>query len=319
MLVFVPILFKGMAVVWMAILFAVLRDAFNNFGFPAWMSNTNAIVPIDGRGRYFGSRNFIMSITGMAATLITGKLITLFVKPVGYQIALAMAFVIGMASSFSFSRITDVTARPPAEKAHGFPLRGLGKTILAQPQFIAFTLTAALWNFSIYITGPFFNVQMVNVLHFSAATIGFLSVVTSFAVMITQRRVGALDDRVGSRRLQLISMFLIPVLPLAWIFVTAAWQVVIINLLSGLFWGIFNLATFNLLLASIPHDQVPRFSAVYQIVVMVAMALGAAVGSAIINLWGFFGVLIASTVMRVVSAVVFSRTVHEPQKSVQAE
>ena len=60
---------------------------------------------MDGRGRYFGSRNFIMSIAGILVTLLTGKLITLFVGELGYQIALGVAFVLGVSSAFSYARI----------------------------------------------------------------------------------------------------------------------------------------------------------------------------------------------------------------------
>ena len=49
------------SLVWAAIFFSVLRDSFANLGYPAWMAVTNEIVPIEGRGRFFGSRNFINS------------------------------------------------------------------------------------------------------------------------------------------------------------------------------------------------------------------------------------------------------------------
>lgn len=313
MLVFVPILFKGPAAIWIAIAFSVLRDASNYAGYPAWMDLTNSVVPIEGRGRYFGSRNFIMGITGMLTTLLAGKLITLFTSVTGYQIALAAAFVFGMASSFSFSHIDeDAVSIAPVKTRRSFNPRELVAMFKEQPHFVALTATAALWNFAIYIAGPFFNVQMVNVLKFSAATVGLLNVISTLASLLTSKRIGGLADRMSNRKLQLISMILIPLLPTAWLFVTAAWQVAIINSFSGVFWGVFNLVSFNLLLASVPCDQVPRYSAIYQVVVLLAIALGSAVGSAIIELWGFTAVLIGSTVMRVVAAVVFARFVHEP-------
>lgn len=316
MLVFVPILFKGPAAIWIAIAFSVLRDASNYAGYPAWMDLTNSVVPIEGRGRYFGSRNFIMGITGMLTTLLAGKLITLFTSVKGYQIALAAAFVFGMVSSFSFSHIDeDAVAVAPTTSRRSFNFRELAAMFKDQPHFVALTVTAAIWNFAIYIAGPFFNVQMVNVLNFSAATIGLLNVISTFATLLTSKRVGSLADRMSNRKLQLISMILIPLLPFAWLFVTAAWQVAVINTFSGVFWGVFNLVSFNLLLASVPSDQVPRYSAVYQVVVLISIALGSAVGSAIIELWGFTAVLIGSTVMRVVAAVIFARFVHEPRQS----
>jgi predicted MFS family arabinose efflux permease len=176
-------------------------------------------------------------------------------------------------------------------------------------------LTAALWNFGINISGPFFSPHMVENLNFSAASVGFLAVVTSFSTLATQNQIGALADRLGSRRLQLASMCLIPLLPIAWIFSTQVWQIAIINTFSGVFWGTFNLVSFNLLLSYIPSDQVPRFSAVYQIVVMLSLALGALVGSALISRWGFVSVMVASAILRFSATGLFARLVHDPQKA----
>lgn len=315
MLVFVPILFKGPAVVWIAIAFSVIRDSFTNLGWPAWMSVTNDLVPIEGRGRFFGSRNFIMSVTGMVATLLAGKVITIFVAPLGYQVAFGAAFVLGMSSTFSYAHIreqTRHTARLGIPKISRQKLVALFKS---HPQFVALMITAALWNFAVNISGPFFNVYMVQNLKFSAASVGFLAVVTSFTTLATQNQFGALADRLSSRRLQLISMCFIPLLPLAWVFSTQVWHIVIINAVSGVVWGAFNLVSFNLLLATIPENQVPRFSAIYQVVVMLSLAAGALAGSAIVSKWSFIGVFVVSTLCRYIATGLFAKLVHEPQKS----
>jgi predicted MFS family arabinose efflux permease len=283
------------------------------------MAVTNEIVPIEGRGRYFGSRNFIMNIAGMAATLLAGKLITIIVAPIGFQVALAVALVLGISSTFSYFHIQEEPAseNPPVSQRVTF--RNLIAMFKDQPQFIALTLTAALWNFAINIAGPFFNVQMVQNLKFSAASVGFLAVVMSLTGLLTQNQVGALADRVGARRLQLISMCLIPILPLAWIFATQVWHIALINLFSGVFWGAFNLVSFNLLLNSVPQSQVPRYSAVYQVVVMLSLALGALVGSAVITRWGFIAVVIASSATRFIAAGLFARFVRDPRQPTQAK
>ena len=105
LLVFVPMFFKGSTLVWAAIFLSVLRDGFGNLGYPGWVGLTNEVVPIEGRGRYFGSRNFIMSVAGILVTLLAGKLITLFAGQLGYQIGLGVAFVLGALSIFSFAHI----------------------------------------------------------------------------------------------------------------------------------------------------------------------------------------------------------------------
>ena len=116
-LAFLPLVASGGILVWLAIALAVLRKSSLNIGFPAWMSMTGDIIPLEGRGRYFGARNFIMGVASMAVTLIVGALITRSGAPLGYQIALVLAFLVGIVSTYCFSRLmTQKEARPAARR-----------------------------------------------------------------------------------------------------------------------------------------------------------------------------------------------------------
>ncbi len=95
-LALIPLASNYPAVVWIAIALAVTRDAFANLSFPAWMSLASDMVPTEGRGRYFGSRNFAIGIGAMVTTLLVGEMITRLGAPKGYQIALMLAFALGV-------------------------------------------------------------------------------------------------------------------------------------------------------------------------------------------------------------------------------
>jgi MFS family permease len=314
LLVLVPFFFHGQFLIWAAISFSVMRDACANLGFPSWMSVVNEVVPIDGRGRYFGSRNFVMSIAGMITTVLAGKLITLFITPYGYQIAFGAAFLLGLFSTNSFAHLNIQAAHTKPNKFTLLRLTGIGGMLKGHRQFFALIMTAAMWNFSINIAGPFFNVFMVKELRLSASTVGLLAVVSALSGLLVLNWIGTLSDRLGPRKMQLISMSLIPFLPLAWVFVTRAWHIAIINIFVGILWGAFNLSSFNLLLNSIPKNQVSRYSALYQIVVTLSLSAGALVGSLIITHWGFVAIFVASALARVFSTGFFAKFVHEPQK-----
>lgn len=309
LLVFVPIVFKGGAIVWLAIALSVVRDALGNLGYPSWMSITHDIVPIEGRGRFFGARNFVMGITGIVFTLLAGKLISLFVEPLGFQIALAIAFVLGAFATFSYFHIVE----PEREKHQStLPLLTLRNTVSLfsnYPEFAAIVFTAALWNFATNITGPFFNVYLIQVLKVNTVVVGFLAVISQISSLFLQNKIGALTDRFGPRRLQLVSMCLIPLLPLGWTLSSQVWHVILINLLGGILWAVFNLAQFNILLESMPKDQIPRFSAVYQIIITLALAAGAFAGSLLIKLWGFIAIFVVSALLRWIATSFFARFV----------
>ena len=306
-LAFLPFLLGGKALVLTAISLSIFRDINGNLAFPAWMSVTGEVVPMEGRGRYFGSRNFIMGIAGMLSIFLVGELITQVGSPSGYQFALGLAFAIGAFSTFSFSRLRDPRGTAPIPVEGARSLKAVLADIKGHPIFVTLSLVMVVWNFSLNIAGPFFNVYMVQNLNFTATMVGITSIVSTVASLIVQRRVGRLADRLGSRRVMMISMALIPILPAAWVFITRLWQVVLLNSFGGMVWGAFNLVSFNFLLSLTPVSQRARYSAIYQILITLALALGAAVGSWVVTQWGYQAVFACSAIGRILAVILFAR------------
>ncbi len=311
LLAMVPLAFAGPAAVYVVIALAVVRSAFANLSVPAWTCLTADIVPLSWRGRYFSSRNMAMAVAGMVATYLVGQLITRVGGPAGYQLAMGLAFVIGMASTFSFAHIEEPPAPANSQVIDSGSQLPILKHLYAHPDFLAFCATAALWNFSLNIAGPFFNVYLVESLQASAGAIGALSVVSSLAMLPGQRLFGVLVDRWGPRRVQLITGLLIPALPWAWMFTRSPWHAAPINLAGGVMWAGYSLANFNFLLTLAPEDRRPRYTALYQMVVAIALAGGAVVGGVIATHWGYLTVFGLSGVGRLGASLLFARFVHE--------
>ena len=305
-----PFFVGGTAIVWVAIGLSVTRDSFGNLSFPAWVSVTADVVPMQGRGRFFASRNFIMGLTGMLAILLVGELITRTSIPLGYQITLGLAFVLGIGSTFSFGHMRDPkSCFASTQSAGSLTLRTIVREMITHPYFLALSLVMAFWNFSLNIAGPFFNVYMVENLKFTASMVGIVSIVSSLAGLLIQRRIGRLSDWWGPRKVQMIFMLLIPILPFAWLFVTKFWHVIVLNSFSGALWGAFNLVSFNFLLSLTPDARRARFSAFYQILVMLALAGGAAVGAWVVAVWGYQVIFLCSAIGRMAAAILFVRFV----------
>jgi MFS family permease len=303
----VPLAFTGSTAVYMAIAVAVARSAIVNLGVPAWMSLTADVVPLQWRGRYFSARNMAMGVVGMITTLLVGQLITHLSTPAGYQWAMGLAFAIGIGATFSFAHIDE-----PASLAQSPPsVRGSRLDFLrhlrAHPDFLIFCATAALWNFSLNVAGPFFNVYLVEDLKASASIVGTLSVASSLAALPGQRLFGTLNDRWGAHRVQLVTGLLIPLLPPIWALTRSPWHAVPLNLAGGFLWAGYGLASFNFLLTLIPEDRQPRYSALYQIIVMAALAGGAAVGGAIADAWGYRTIFVLSGIGRLGGTLLFAQ------------
>jgi MFS family permease len=298
--------------IWVILGLALLREAFNNIGYPGWMALTGDIVPIEGRGRYFGTRNFIMGIAGIVTALVIGEAITRIGDTLGYQLAFILAVVFGGISMSFFARLRDPLKDERSLHQVRSSLKHILVSLKGQRQFILFCVFTAVWNFSINIAGPFFSVFMVDTLHFTAAMIGVAAVANTLANLIVQRQIGHLADKWGNHNVSIIFMLLIPVMPLLWgVWVRQYWQVVLMQIIGGFLWGAYNLVSFNMLLLQTPENQRARFSAFYQIVVTLSLAGGAALGSYLIPMIDFKGVTLTSTAGRWLAGILFLILVRE--------
>ncbi|MGE5224320.1 MAG: MFS transporter [Omnitrophica WOR_2 bacterium] len=313
-LALIPFLLSGPALVYCAMALSILRDAFTYLGFPAWMSFTADIVPLEGRGRFFASRNFAMGVSGMVVTLFIGILITRMAKPDGYQAALLIAFFLGLGSILSYSHIIDPFQGKQASASSPLSFAALFKDLRGRPDFLILIYTTALWNLALNIAGPFFTVYLVQNLKATAAMVGITTIASSLTTFLFQRKLGVLADRWGPLRMQILSSLIIPILPVAWIFTRAAWNVIPINLLSGFLWGAFNLASFNYLLMITPEDQRARYAAIYQVVVLLSLSAGAAIGGLVVSRWGYIPVFFISGIGRLTAAILFARYSRHPLK-----
>lgn len=311
-----PLFFiESKALIWVVLGLALLRETFANMAYPGWMSLTGDIIPLEGRGRYFGTRNFVMGMVGILTVLVVGEAITRIGEPLGYQLALLLSFITGVIAMLFLGRIKD-----PIDKTEDTPqvqnrLKDIFTSLKGQTQFILFCIFTAIWNFSIYIVGPFFNVFMVDTLNFSAAMIGVISVANTVANLLVQRRVGVLSEKWGNRRVAIFFMLLIPLVSLLWgLWVRQYWQAILVETLSGVLWGAYNLVSFNILLLQTPEKQRARFSAFYQIVVTLGLAGGAALGAYLIPSIDFKGVAIVSTCGRWLAGVFFILMVRDRHK-----
>jgi len=317
LLAIIPLVFSGSAAVYIIIALKVIMDGTANLGLPAWISMTADIVPIARRGRYFGSRNMAMGIATMVTTYLVGMMITGIGSPQGYQWAMGISFIIGAMSTFFFSRIHEsesTETQAALETKSSYSLKALLSTLRSDRNFMIFCGFAAFWTFSINIAAPFFSVYLVQDLKATASMVGLTTIASQLAGIPAQKFFGGLADKVGAHKLMMVTAIIIPVLPILWFFSSEFWHIFPINILGGTLWAGYNIASFNFLLIISPVEQRARYTAMYQIAVSSAVALGAAVGGIIVNYWALPVVFVLSGIGRIISAGIFAKFVHVPQE-----
>ena len=286
-----------------------LRAFMGNLANPGWTSLVADLVPNAMRGRYFGSRNMAMGVAALVVAPLAGRVISsgngwLELDHFGYQLVFFLSFLFGMVSTFSFQHIEEPAATTAQQAEHH---RGdLRRAIRQTPGYVGLLVSAFVWNLALQVAAPFFNVYLVNEFASTATTIGLLASVSSLTALLGQRLFGRLMDARGAFWVQLVTGFLIPGLPLAWVFITADWQVGIINTFGGFLWAGYNLANFNLLLTLTPDEQRPRAVALYQTAVFSSAVIGPLLGGFLADNVSYQVVFGFSAVGRFLGMVLFT-------------
>lgn len=285
-----------------------IRTFSANLANPAWTSLAAGLVPAQIRGRFFSSRNTAMGLAALIVAPLAGNIIgagnTLSDSDVfGYQIVFLLAFVAGMISTLSFQRIQE----PPAVESTVQPHHhgDLRRAIRQSPGFVGLIVNGFVWNLALQTTGPFLNVYLVNEFGAGTALIGTLAAVSSLTSLGGQQVFGRLLDRKGGFWLQTMTGLLIPIIPFAWLLLTDARQVAIINVFAGFLWAGYNLANFNLLLHLTPDTQRPRAVALYQTAIFSSAVIGPLLGGFLTDLFNFKLVLIIGGLGRFLATLIF--------------
>jgi MFS family permease len=320
-LALIPFLISQPAV---AIAAIIVVDGFRSFtanlANPGWTAMVADLVPDSMRGRFFASRNTAMGLAAIVVAPLAGRMISstnfrldsLFA---GYQVVFLFAFLFGLVSTINFNRIQEPESSATARQPHQ---RGdLRRALKHSPGFIGLVAGALVWNMSLQVAAPFFNVYLKTEFQASTLVIGLLAGIASLSALFGQRVFGNMLDRKGAFWIQATTGLLIPLLPMAWALTTAPWQVGIINTFSGFLWAGYSLSNFNLLLELTPDEQRPRAVALYQTAVFGSAVIGPLLGGYLADTIGFRFIFVLSGAGRFLGMLLFLWLTIRPRRAVE--
>jgi MFS family permease len=288
-------------------------------GWVSWMSD---LVPARQRGRYFGVRNTIISITAMGSTWLAGRALdhyrSMSDPAIGYALIFGAASVCALAGAVILSRQPE----PPMPRRQRIEHAALFSAPLRHQRFRALILTSTGWALVTGVAAPFFNAYGIQDLKLSFATLALFTVVTSAVALVAQPLIGRLQDRYGDRRVLIGSVVGVILLPWGWIlstptFLAPLWAT---SIFSGFFWPGITQGLLNLVMERAPADGRGAYVAVYGAVTgmgtFIASLLGGAIaagfGTAIVQLGplalNHYAILFVITSLgRAAMALVFTR------------
>ncbi len=310
LLAFVPFFADGNPAIWIIVGLASFRGFWGYFAVPAWTSLTADVVPLGIRGRFLASRNFGMSISALATAPLAGYLIDHYSGLHGWQLVWLIAFATGAISTWCYAQIPEPAPHPQVVAMQREADRpSFLADVLSDRNFVMYLISTAIWNVALMAAGPFFNVYLVENLHSSTAMVGFLNSLIALTGLVGTVYFGRMMDLRGTKWVMGVNGLLIPLLPAAWILVTAAWQVIFINVFGGLIWAGYTLALMNMVMVMAPPGKRARYAAAFQTVTFAGAFAGPILGGFVIDAVGFKAVFALSAIGRMASSVILLRFV----------
>ncbi|BAZ14831.1 hypothetical protein NIES4071_67010 [Calothrix sp. NIES-4071] len=320
-------------------LFIVLATSLlGGLGGASWLSWLAMIVPRRLRGRYFGIRNSVASLTNLICVPFVGVIVSNWCGGTlqGYGIVLAIGILFGFISLACQCFKVDinpqeqnwVAARGTASQEE----TGNTVTNTAQPvfsalsifkdsNFLTFLLYFGSWMFAVNLSMPFFNLYMLDTLALDVSWVTLYGSIQAGANLLFMVLWGRLADRFGNRPIIASVGILVAITPLLWLGIGThnidLWLwLPLLHILTGGTWAAIDLCNNNLQLGVAPIRNQSSYFAIAAAVAGACGALGTTIGGFVVqnNIFGGLpGLFLLSCVFRLVALipVVF---VNEPRR-----
>ncbi len=270
------------------IIAAIVYHASSNFAQPQWRALMGSLVPARLRGRYFGVRSRLAMATSFLAFLGGGLLLNSTAAMTLEYLGFALLFLIALTGRAMSTRYLTQMHDPYQPD----PTRGRGlrhtlsslKRAFADPRFRRFTFFLAGMQCMVALSAPFFAVYMLRDLQFTYLMFTISTGSSILVQFIMLRYWGRIADRLGNRYVMALGATVIPLLPILWLFSDYFWYLIGVQMLGGLAWSGFSLATSNYLYDLKPQDsEFAGYAALQAAIGAAAVFVGAITGGYLIS------------------------------------
>lgn len=312
------------------IVFYSLLSVFGAIDVPAWFSLMGDVVPENIRGRYFGKRNKITGAVALITTVIAAFILDFFktkgIVLLGFSILFLLASLARFFSAFLLKKHFDPELH--LEKSYYFSLWEFIKKA-PNNNFGRFVIYVSCIHLATAVAGPFFAVYMLKDLGFSYTTYMLIIISASVVSLIVMPFWGKFSDKYGNRELLKLGSFLIPFLPILWIFSPSPLYLILVpQAISGVGWAAFNLAASNFIYDCVTIPRRGLCVAYFSILVGIGAFIGASIGGLLVQhlkigfMNKFLFIFLISGILRLITTICgigkineFRKEVHKPKSN----
>jgi MFS family permease len=165
-------------------------------------------------------------------------------------------------------------------------------------------------NFAVFVSGPFFTPYMLNDLHMDYLTFTLVNGVSILVKVLSLPVWGRAVDRFGARRVMSLAGYLMPVVPLLWLFSRTVPWLIGVQIYSGFIWAAFEIATVSFIFDVTTPDKRVTAMAYYNMLSGAALISGALFGSLVVRVDALFAspyllAFLVSGILRFVASLLF--------------
>ncbi|WP_392477488.1 MFS transporter [Nostoc sp. C110] len=306
----------------LTLLIVLFSNLLGGLGTASWLSWVAMIVPRRLRGRYFGTRNSAANLTNLVCVPMAGLAVSHWYGGTlqGYGVILLISIVLGIAGlgcqyfqvdmnprsqNTYYNKLTQTSEIQPevakdessevAQSIH--PLQNqLINSVWKNSNFLRFLLYFSFWNLAVNLSAPFFNLYMLDTLDLDVSYVTIYNSLQAGATLLMLILWGKLADKIGNRPILICIGILVAATPLLWLGIGAnrcdIWLwLPLLHILAGGTWAAIDLCSNNIQLAIAPIKNQSIYFAIAAAVAGGSGALGATIGSFIVQFAQFGGLL----------------------------
>jgi MFS family permease len=274
----VPVLFADYAVGALIVLLALYHSA-NSLATPQWTSIMRDLVSERRRGRYFGYRTRLTTITTFVSLVACGLILHEFDTTgrtyLGFVLIFLVAFAARVISVYHVTFLHEAPVHTPPPDMHiehwWRSLRSTGA--------IGFSAYFALMNAAVGISSPFFTVYMLRDLELSYFEFTVLTGTSVFVQFLMLTTWGRVADIYGNRLILVVTSAMLPIVPSLWLLSDDFWALLAFQALSGLSWSGFTLSAGNMLYELVPQTRRAAYVAFHNVGAAAGVFGGAMLGA----------------------------------------